>query len=229
MVKLGEVGPAIWEKIIAEMETKLQDIEFKGEDILPDWRKLAHKHKLDREIFEKYGHFKDIILHPKFQMVKHYMEEHADFNMMVGEPLLPWHTAIILLFMLNRRVNSTALSLVAVFLFNFNPFYVGIAVLCLLLTTKTSHKPKQYKHRKVVTKSSESSIVYKPQDVKVAQDSLASQYDHVLIGSDVSTLYTAALLAKAGHRCCVLQPKQCNPLEVSDTPLSQSIFIVLNP
>ena len=46
-------------------------------------------------------------------------------------------------------------------------------------------------------------------------DGVASNlFYHVLIGGDVSTLFTAALLSKVGHRCCVLNPVGNSPTSV---------------
>jgi hypothetical protein len=46
---------------------------------------------------------------------------------------------------------------------------------------------------------------------------LCTKYDHVLIGGDLGTLYTAALLSKNGHKCVVLQPTLSPLLEVGFT------------
>ena len=46
----------------------------------------------------------------------------------------------------------------------------------------------------------------------ITVDGVASNlFDHILIGGDISTLYTAALLSKVGHRCCVLNPEDNRP------------------
>lgn len=87
MVRLGDVSPTIWDKIVEQMEEKLVSIgnlcifcslvhsillteacykDFQEDDILIDWRILANKKKFDRELFEKYGFLKDIILHPRY-------------------------------------------------------------------------------------------------------------------------------------------------------------------
>ncbi|RYG97566.1 hypothetical protein EON65_52675 [archaeon] len=205
MVRMGDGGPQIWYTIVEEMEAKLKDIEFNGDDIALDWKKLARKRRIDREIFEKYGYFKDIILHPKFQLAKQYLEDHANFDWTVGPPLMPWSTAVIILFIMPKRVSNTILGLTAAFLFSVNPFYVSIFVLLLWLVGGSKKTPKKYKQPSKTT-------TYKPptpnQSLKqpASAVSASKEYDYVLLGSDLSTLYAAALLSRCGYSCCVLQP-----------------------
>jgi len=232
MVHLGEVSPAVVDFITERIETARGNFDF--DDDLPefDWRKSANSRKFDRQLFEKYGYLKDLILHPKFQFVKNYLEENADFNfdLQVGEPLLPVTTMVIILFMLHKRVGNTAIGLIALFLFNVNPLYVCMSVFVLYCLNSGVTLPRQYKpvkatQGKTITNSNTStcsttttSTKHTTPSVLTAESlhSLTTTYDHVLIGADISTLYTAALLAKNGHTCCVLQPKELgNMYEVS--------------
>lgn len=200
MVHLGEVGPTIWDDIVEHMEQTLKD--FSGEEILPNWRKDANHNKFNRELIEKYGYFKDIILHPKFQSTKLFLEENADFNFFLGDPLMPLATAVIILFLLNKRISFSAMGLVGAFIFNVNPLYVTLFVLGIWVFS-TFRQPKQYRSSKPLSDAAK----YKPS--VIAQEKLIKDptaFDHVLIGGDLGTLFTAALLARNGHRCCVLQP-----------------------
>eukprot|EP01032_Pedospumella_encystans_P017693 gene17692-20153_t len=227
MVHLGEVSPSICDNIIESIELALGNTDF--QDDLPefDWRKAANRRKFDRELFERYGYFKDIILHPQFQYVKNYLEENADFDLsfQVGEPLIPVTTALILLFMLHKRVGTTMVTLVALFIFNVNPLYVCIAALALYCLYAGQSQPKQYKPIQMANSTAKlpSSTGFPALPAKPSEASsktgvaclsaeslqgLRTDYDHILIGSDIGTLYTAALLAKNGHRCCVLQPAE---------------------
>eukprot|EP00981_Chlorochromonas_danica_P003978 scaffold753_cov164-Ochromonas_danica.AAC.8 len=220
MVRMGDGSPQVWYTIVEEMESKLKDIEFQGEDILLDWRKAARRRKIDREIFEKYGYFKDIILHPKFQMVKQYLEEHANFDLQLGDPIMPLTTAVIILFMLHRRISNLSVSLVAAFLFNLNPLYVSLYILFMLLVAFRP-KPKQYISRRKNQLDISSGLARKKKSLQstlTASTKTGAEselvYDHVLIGNSIGTLYTAALLAQCGHQCCVLQPKDADKLVV---------------
>jgi hypothetical protein len=216
MVHLGDVNPTIWDKIVEVMETKLKDIEFQEEDIVFNWKIAANSRKLERELYEKYGPFKDIILNPTFQYWKQWAEEHVNLNFVLGDSLMPFATAVIVLFMLHKRVSNTILALAAAFIFNINPFYVTIAMIAWC-TMKSNKKPKQFSPVKKsdVPKDAKG---YKPRKLSSPEDlaSLTStSFDHVLIGNDISTLYAAALLSRVGHKCCVLQPKGMSPNTVS--------------
>lgn len=214
MVHLGEVSPAIWDVTTEYMEDILADIDFSGEDILPDWRKSANSRKLERELFQKYGLFKEFILDPKFQFVKHFFEENSNFNLFVGDPLLPTYTVVILLFMLHKRVSSSILGLVAVFLFSINPFYVCI-ITVLFWWVGSWRRPRQYLNKTRIAQTQ-------------SIPAMSCSFDHVLIGNDIGTLYTAALLAQNGHSCCVLQQADGQKLEVSFSTFQLSIYITLN-
>jgi hypothetical protein len=205
MVHLGEVGPIIWDTVMDEMEKKLSDVGFKRKTATPDWRKLAHKRRFEREAFAKYGHFKDFVLHPKVQEMKQYIDDNAHFDkFVIGDPLMSITNSIILLYMVWQRLESSVVLLLAAFLFNLNPVYVSMVVFFMLFI-KISKKPKGYVVPKTVSKDSQS---HKKKSVKDIQDNLkvSNQYDHILLGSDIGTLFTAAILAKCGHRCIVLQP-----------------------
>lgn len=214
MVRLGEVNPPAYEAILAELESVLDETDLETEFEEFNWRKTANRRKFDRELFERYGYFKDIILHPKFQHVKHYLEEHADLNVFVGEPMLPATTAVIILFLMNKRVSNNILGLSALLIFNVNPIYVCLAALVVLILTSGKRKPKQFRAlpkaqptaKHVQNEASETGATPFPAAPAREQHPVETNYDHVLIGADLSTLYTAALLAKNGHRCCVLQP-----------------------
>eukprot|EP01038_Epipyxis_sp_PR26KG_P005102 gene5102-7111_t len=219
MVHLGEVSPSIWDEIVDQMELKLKEFDFQREDLLVDYHILANKNKFNRELFERYGYFKDIILHPLFQKYKTYYEEHIysnfNFDLMVNnEPFMPLTTCVIILFMLYKRVNNLALIIIGCFLFNVNPFYVVLALLIYYLS-KSSKKPKNYiKYPKFKVSSNEVKI-YQPIGLTSSLlSSISKSYDHILIGSDLGTLFTAAFLARNGHQCCVLQPSDTPPIEI---------------
>ena len=218
MVRMGEdeIVPTIWHDVVEIMEKKLKEIEFSGEDIHFDWRIPADARRLDRELFEKYGMFKDIILDPRFQYWKQLVEDNVDFNLLLGEPLMPFATAIIVLFMLHKRVSNNVIALAAAFIFNVNPFYVCLFLFVLWYMNK-SIKPKKYRKVKK-SQVPKDVLTYRP--VAYSPTSAATltapgtTFDHVLIGTDLATLYAAALLSRNGHTCCVLQPRGTAPNRV---------------
>lgn len=222
MVHLGDVSPSIWDQVVEIMEEKLKHIEFQEEDIAFNWRIAADSKRLDRELYEIYGVFKDIILHPKFQYCKQFLEDNVNFDFVVGEPMMPVATAVIVLFMMYKRVSVNIIALAAAFIFNVNPFYVCLVVLTWYFTQGASKKPKMNiaagKNRVRVkdTLVSKDPILFS-EDIDIA----AVDYDHVLVGNDLSTLYAAALLAKNGHKVrlshchCLLSRAQPNRLPVS--------------
>jgi hypothetical protein len=230
MVRLGEVNPAIYEDTLSRLENILHSADLEEEYEEFNWRKTANRRKFDRQLFERYGYLKDLVLHPKFQHVKHYLEEHADLNVFVGEPLLPTTTAVIILFLMNKRVSNNILGLSALLIFNVNPLYVAIAAIVLWLLSSGRTIPKQHRpvakvpHSDIVDETINAATGTAPLPRATSSDSSATiSYDHILIGSDLSTLYTAALLAKNGHRCCVLQPTALGPqFEVRFSPTSLS-------
>lgn len=214
MVRIDTCRPEIWDRVVEYMEGALKDIQFDGEDIAMDWRYAANSRKLERELYEKYGILKDVILHPYFQYVKSAVEENLeklDFSLFLGDPLLPFVTAVIVISMMHRRISLNALILASALIFNVNPIYVVVAMILLYFASlgKQSRRPKQFMAAPVRDASD-----YEGTAFENFRADEREGYDHVLIGADTSTLYTAALLAKVGHRCCVLQPLGALPVEV---------------
>ena len=218
MVRMGEdeIVPTIWHDVVEIMEKKLKEIEFSGEDIHFDWRIPADARRLDRELFEQYGMFKDIILDPRFQYWKQLVEDNVDFNLLLGEPLMPFATAIIVLFMLHKRVSNNVIALAAAFIFNVNPFYVCLFLFVLWYMNK-SIKPKKYRSVKK-SQVPKDVLTYRPvaytPTSAAALTAPGTSFDHVLIGNDLATLYAAAVLSRNGHKCCVLQPRGTAPNRV---------------
>lgn len=206
MVHLGDVSPSIWDQIVEIMEEKLKHIEFQEEDIAFNWRIPADSKMLDRELYEIYGVFKDIILHPRFQQCKQFLEENVNYDVILADSMMPFSTAVIVLFMMHKRVSNNIIALAAAFIFNVNPFYVCLIVLTWWYFEGGSKKPKMNipaaKNRRNVKDSSISTVPIKFSKVPIEVNIAMTEYDHVLIGNDLSTLYTAALLSRNGHKVC---------------------------
>lgn len=234
MVKLGEINPTIWDVITEKMEEQLKEFKFKAEDIVVDWRISAASRKLERELFEQYGPWKDIILHPSFQYYKQIVEDNVDFQFQQGQPLIPMATAIIILFMMYKRINNNVLALIAGLIFNINPFYVFLTLITWHYRSQII-KPKHYIKKKPkldlkstnVSTDSYGKIRITPKKFYQKQIIEDGDFDHVLIGNDVSTLYCAALLSKSGHRCAVLFPRGARPLIVSTCKVFLHMYLAL--
>ena len=217
MVRLGDVNPVIWDVITEKMEEELKEFKFKADDIAFDWRVNAASKKFEREIFQKYGLWKDIILHPRFQQVKTIAEENIDFDFQLGDPFIPSSTSVIILFMMHKRVKNSILFLIAGLLFNINPFYVFLSYI-LWFYYSANTRPKKFVaiNSKTLNQLVSNIGTCEPKlfNIDSFKKDFEENVDHVLIGNDISTLYCAALLSKVGHRCCVLQPIETLPLEV---------------
>jgi hypothetical protein len=222
----------VWDVTVEVMEEALRDLEFDGDDIVYNWRKDANMKRRERELFEKYGFMKEVILNPTFQAWKQWFDELWDQNtpsmdMTLGEPMLPLVTAIIVMYMMHKRVPNDVLVLAGGLIFNVNPIYVVAGTIVFHLSSKWMRsKPRQYVKKKaaVVAVSSSGnddvavpytqSQLHKENKEDDSTGIANNLFDHVLIGSDISTLFAAALLSKVGHRCCVLQPEGDSPSEV---------------
>ena len=107
MVRLDEIRPSVWDSTIEVMENMLKDLEFDGEDIIYSWRKDASMKRLERELFEKYGFLKDIILHPTFQSWKHWLgdvwDQHTpSLEVTLGDPMMPLVTIIVVMSLMHK-------------------------------------------------------------------------------------------------------------------------------
>jgi hypothetical protein len=100
--------------------------------------------------------------------------------------------------MMHRRVSNNILGLSAAFIFSINPFYVTMFVLISLAFSLNGNQPKQY--NKYISKKTEK-IQQK------TENRSEEVFDHVIIGNDLGSFYTAALLSRNGHKVCLLQPQ----------------------
>ena len=109
--------------------------------------------RLERELFEKYGFLKDIILHPTFQSWKHWLgdvwDQHTpSLEVTLGDPMMPLVTIIVVMSLMHKRVPNDLLVLFGGLLFNVNPIYVVLGTILFHLITKMLRPmPKQYIRR----------------------------------------------------------------------------------
>ena len=117
---------------------------------------------------------------------------------------MPVATAVILLYMMYRRIPHDAIILIACFIFNVNPFYV-FTLFILWKSYTVKHKPKEY--TRVLPK--------KPEEKFSQLEKLAEKhFDFILLGNNISTFYTAALLSKTGQKCCLVIPNHTPSVEI---------------
>lgn len=228
MVRLDGIRPGVWDATVEVMESALRDLEFDGDDIVYNWRKDANLKRRERELFEKYGFLKDIILNPTFQDWKQWFDELWDHHtpsmeFTLGEPMMPLVTCIVVMFLMHKRVPNDFVVLAGGLLFNVNPIYVVLGTIAYHLASKWFRpKPRQYVKITPAKAKDGDDVAVPYSDSQLCKDGSDNQkdgvasnlFDHVLIGGDVSTLFTAALLSKVGHRCCVLQPDSESPTSI---------------
>jgi hypothetical protein len=129
-----------------------------------------------------------------------------------------------------RKKDMAILGLISAFLLQVNPLYVIIAYslyylrlfIAKALSRLSTRKKRSGIKKKLIPAMNKKDIMsYKPESISafMANNATSSSVlaDVVLIGNDIGTLYTAALLSQAGKRCVVLEPWNCQPYKVSAT------------
>ncbi len=174
-----------------------------------DWKSTADKAKKEREIDEKYGkYWKHVILHPWFQWLMGVLDDIADIEW-VGEPRMQTGAVFILLFMLYKaRQPLYVMGLAAAFFLTVHPFLIGGTAAAFYVWAKV-RKPRGYvpledEKEKVKGPGRPKPLVEDARDVKTLM-TLPPEVDHIVLGSDIGGLYTAALLARVGHSVVVLE------------------------
>ncbi len=208
MVKLGDINPQVWDQIIEDLDKRQLNFEFNENDFKVDYKFVANKRKYNREIFEQYGYFKDIILNPNVQYMLSLSDRYLDLNVTLGDPLLPLTSVAMLLIGLSKRFPSNIWLFVAAILLNVNPLYIIFAFI-LYKNFNSKRKPKNFKQ---INKNTIPEDFGNYSGVRISKDHSSkksivdTEYDHVLVGNGVSTYYCAALLSRVGHKCCVVSP-----------------------
>ena len=123
---------------------------------------------------------------------------------------------------MHKRVDNFILALCAAFVFNLNPMYVVIAAIAWKLTMR-SKGPKLYRQQQknasektYVSPEVTSSSLHKLTSHLMTRRQVFStvspeEFDYVIVGGNISSLYSAALPSRAGQKCCVLIPVGAPP------------------
>lgn len=219
MVRVRDIYPNIYSYLLESntYSSIIQDLEK------VDWMMWANFNMKNRLLFENYWYFKDIVFNPYFIYLYTMYDRYFDLSLFHYDPFISFSSGIILFFMLNGRIPVDALLLLFGFLFNINPIYVVSLFLIWKYTRLKKHKPKQFRWH---TELNQDCNTYSPEPLKSEDDNKV--FDHILIGQDISTLYTAALLSKVGHKCCVLLSKDSTPEMVRIDILTRSSLVMPN-
>lgn len=194
-----------------------------------DWKSTADAAKKERELDEKYGMWKHVILNPWFQWVMGLLDDLAAIEL-VGEARMAPAAILVLLYMLFKaRQPLSVLCLAAAFFYNIHPILIAGSAVGLKAWSKL-RRPKGYvpveeqKKRLPGAVGEAQGVEGDPRSAEAkrgkahgapglsedARDirtllTLPKDVDHIVLGSGVGGLYAAALLARVGHRVLVLE------------------------
>ena len=183
----------------------------KAKDI--DWKSTADAAKKERELDEKYGAWKHVILNPWYQWIMGLLDDLYAIEL-VGEARMAPTAVVVLLFMLHKAKQPLSyLALAAAFFYNLHPILIGGLAAGLKIWVMR-RQPKGYvppkKAAAAATAADEdkykrpTSLSEDARDMQTLM-TLPREVDHIVLGSDVGGLYTAALLARVGHTVLVLE------------------------
>jgi len=208
---------------IDELNTMLSDTasHFNSND----WKIHANAAKFERELDEKYGIFRPFITeHPEVeQFIKGVQRRYAmgyfsPFRQ--GSGPISTTSSVVLLFMLQRqKLGMEFMILISLFLLVGLQPWALVAIVALghhqlnrrkikALGTMKSNIPNVEPYYKGMTDDQKKEMLTKPVGSPLTADDKLNAYDVVLIGTGPSTLYTAALLSRAGRKVIVLSSRE---------------------
>eukprot|EP00640_Fibrocapsa_japonica_P001021 CAMPEP_0113933760 /NCGR_PEP_ID=MMETSP1339-20121228/1068_1 /TAXON_ID=94617 /ORGANISM="Fibrocapsa japonica" /LENGTH=507 /DNA_ID=CAMNT_0000935219 /DNA_START=97 /DNA_END=1617 /DNA_ORIENTATION=- /assembly_acc=CAM_ASM_000762 len=231
-MRLGDGAPSIAELLFHELtelyaeDTSVLDLEVLKDDLAAlgqDWLRNADHSRFERELDEKYGMWKGLILHPFTQrLIQLWQSWWLDFSFF-GPPVLSPTASVILLFMMFRAKQPLHVcALAAAIFFSVNPLVILFTVGLWQFLTQSNHRPRGWKGGPcAVERDSDDVVVVEKEEAEGVErseddDLLAERFslakaeaggliDHIVIGSDLEGLYTAALLSRLGQRVVVLE------------------------
>jgi hypothetical protein len=157
-----------------------------------DWERYSENQREQREASEPltFSEIANVLVSQILETVI----SHTHFSLLSGDPLISIGISIVLLMILRSRVTFAVLVLLFALVANMNPLYVSLAYLLYGAYLSRFKKPK-YRAVKLGAESKEASSA-----------SGDHRFDHILVGNDLSTYLAAALLARVGKRCCLVEP-----------------------
>lgn len=138
-------------------------------------------------------------------------------NLFDGKPLIEYTPGIILLMIIYPKINNKSLFIVLLLIiFNISSIYVLVSFIILYILSSRKIMPKQYV-KLDQNNNNNNNIIKKPIKFNNKIEFENQQYDHVLIGNDISILLTACLLSKVGHKVIVLNTKNSPKNSINQT------------
>ena len=211
MVKLGapEAFAAVLDVIDEEqlnLDEELWEDLVDVASLLGNWKEQARYQRLERELDEKYGIFRDVILHPWTQ----WLITQAENVVLVDGPICSLQMVALVLFSLHQaNVGREYVALAACFLLGVHPFLVCTLLAAYLAWRDFPRGVKNGGRAKRLTAATAEALLAEPLDAPLAgapEASLAGPWDHIVLGSTVGALHTAASLSRCGRRVLVLEP-----------------------
>jgi all-trans-retinol 13,14-reductase len=171
-------------------------------------KRAANQARFERELDEKYGPFKSIVLNPTVQWLAAVTFSAWDnFHVFGNRPLPLVGSIMIAVMMIRAKLPISQIAIAAGLLLAVHPVVLG-AIGCACIWLQSSRfKPRQYKPsppREPLPHTGDA-LVDEFHDSKLCSE---QPYDCIIIGSNMSGLYTAALLSKVGKRVLVLEPQR---------------------
>lgn len=215
-----------------------------------NWKDVADARLSDREqllVEEESKRFVNVILrnwHSLCQYIAIEVWPYVDFDVLLGEPIIANHFFVVFIIIFYSRLSPELLYLIISFQYCVNPLYVvlfGGAIKLFLSGPRTpkNYIPQSNRHNNDLSKLADipgvESRAFAADTIEtlnyetlaaMCETLNAAKYDHILVGGDLSTLYTAALLAKCGHRCCVLRIRTGPQLKLSIPRISVPVCVV---
>lgn len=144
----------------------------------------AHMNRIERELIERFGAFKNILTHPHSRQAAGCLGNIMTTRF-IGDPILPTHTCIVLLFMAYQgKMPARSFVFLACFLFAVHPLLVVLGLFLLQIIHRRKYELQGPTRR--------------PCDERLI--------DVLIYGGGLKGLYAGALLARAGCRVVVLVP-----------------------
>ncbi|KAL3912089.1 MAG: hypothetical protein SGILL_007025, partial [Bacillariaceae sp.] len=237
---------------VGELDEVLQDTSDHFQSKNGGWKVHARAARFERLMDERYGRLRPLLKqYPELEtFMRNVQRKYATGHFSPfrqGKPPIPKSTAVIILFMMQRgKIRNDVMLLAVLF------FLVGLQPWALVVVIAGGHALLENRRRRPIKpmkkhipatapyyaieveddeevdaqqeKQHKVDVLKKPVGTKLGTDEAidSSLYDTILLGSGPATLYTGALLSRAGRKVLVLSSKDdasgCYTMEGSGVP-----------